>query len=1121
MTSNNIRMDAEYRVIGPPGCGKTTWLGRQVENAVEKNRRVLITSQTKAAAAEINGRRLPIPDENLGTLHSHCFHILGKPELTLNHIEEWNEENPGLKLTTSKSNETDRKINGETPENTINTTGDQLMSEYSMARSRMEQSPNLEARAFGKKYEEWKQRNALMDFQDLIEICLREVETAPGAPDVIFVDEAQDLDAIEMHLIRKWGAQAGYLIVVGDPDQCQPAGTMVETATGPVPIENLNPEEHQVLTWDRHSQAILGRRKAITFEKAERHHQGELITVEAGGRTSRCTPEHRWVIKWTGKDQRHCVTYLMRRENRWRIGWCQLFNSEGTLHLGQRTGIEHADAAWILSVRDDRKDAAIDESILAARYGLVTATFEPGHLTGEQTDRRWDSLDAEEQELGALACLRDHGRDPRFPAWEKRKTGKRGNPGQTGMARVQQVRACNLIPNLMSVPEYTGEKQTRWAGITRVTREDFSGTVHSLRVEPHETYVSDGLITHNCIYSWRGASPEAFITPALPEEQILVLSQSYRVPVSVHRKAISWINQIEHRLPAEYYPRDHQGEVRGDSATWQNPERAIRDAEQHIAEGKSVMFLTTCAYMLKNIIQELRNRNIPFHNPYRRHNGAWNPLAKRGNAITTGERILAFLALSEQGMWTVQDIRRWSDALSLREHLARGARKEIKGLVNSQDGGVSAYMMDRLFSEELMNAGLSGNLQWFQEHLNAAKRDTAAYPLGIALARGPETLAAPPKIIVGTIHCSPGDEPVLTTNGWVKMEDLMPEWHRLPGHSRHSNRMTWGGTNSPGSDGFEFVKSDRHYEGKLVVIEAGEGRTRVTPNHRIPVSLNENFAEQWCCYLMRKGEWWRIGVCTTAHSPCRPGGVTGRLATEQADQGWILSIHKTKREAVIQEAKWQSKYGIPGTTFRSARARMRLRPMRSRPMLSDQDPVEIHEFSQDDVAERVTRLFNDTGLQREEPLYQRADRSDNNPKRKTNGHIFTTAAGNLLPLSGCIDVLTPHPRFQARRDRKEDRVPLMQPATVRQEEFSGTVYGLDIPPHHHYISGGIVVHNSVKGGEADVVYLFPDLSMAGNLELGGSQEQQDSLTRLFYVGMTRSRESLVLCAPSGRSAMDL
>ena len=47
---------AEYRVVGPPGCGKTTWLGDQVQQAVESGMSVLISSLTKAAATEIGGR---------------------------------------------------------------------------------------------------------------------------------------------------------------------------------------------------------------------------------------------------------------------------------------------------------------------------------------------------------------------------------------------------------------------------------------------------------------------------------------------------------------------------------------------------------------------------------------------------------------------------------------------------------------------------------------------------------------------------------------------------------------------------------------------------------------------------------------------------------------------------------------------------------------------------------------------------------------------------------------------------------------------------------------------------------------------------------------------------------
>jgi superfamily I DNA/RNA helicase len=59
--------------------------------------------------------------------------------------------------------------------------------------------------------------------------------------------------------------------------------------------------------------------------------------------------------------------------------------------------------------------------------------------------------------------------------------------------------------------------------------------------------------------------------------------------------------------------------------------------------------------------------------------------------------------------------------------------------------------------------------------------------------------------------------------------------------------------------------------------------------------------------------------------------------------------------------------------------------------------------------------------------------------------------------------------------------------------------------------------HSVKGGQADVVYLFPDLSRAGDAQYRQCGPPRDSVIRTFYVGVTRARETLYIC--SGESAM--
>jgi superfamily I DNA/RNA helicase len=63
--------------------------------------------------------------------------------------------------------------------------------------------------------------------------------------------------------------------------------------------------------------------------------------------------------------------------------------------------------------------------------------------------------------------------------------------------------------------------------------------------------------------------------------------------------------------------------------------------------------------------------------------------------------------------------------------------------------------------------------------------------------------------------------------------------------------------------------------------------------------------------------------------------------------------------------------------------------------------------------------------------------------------------------------------------------------------------------------------HSVKGGEADVVFLFPDLSPAGERQYRRGGPQRDSVIRQFYVAVTRARETLYLCSPESGAAIPI
>jgi superfamily I DNA/RNA helicase len=58
--------------------------------------------------------------------------------------------------------------------------------------------------------------------------------------------------------------------------------------------------------------------------------------------------------------------------------------------------------------------------------------------------------------------------------------------------------------------------------------------------------------------------------------------------------------------------------------------------------------------------------------------------------------------------------------------------------------------------------------------------------------------------------------------------------------------------------------------------------------------------------------------------------------------------------------------------------------------------------------------------------------------------------------------------------------------------------------------------HSIKGGEADCVYVMPDLSPQGAAQWQGDDDDKAAVIRTFYVAMTRARHKLALLLPMSR-----
>ena len=263
---------------------------------------------------------------------------------------------------------------------------------------------------------------------------------------------------------------------------------------------------------------------------------------------------------------------------------------------------------------------------------------------------------------------------------------------------------------------------------------------------------------YQAIFAWRGADSDAAFPPGSPDR---ILNQSYRVPQAVHAAAMRWIEKMPGFEPIEYLPTAELGSVMPCPATADYPNAATTVIERALSEGKTAMYLASTARMLRPMLAVLRQRGVPFHNAYRRAEGAWNPLQPRRNGVAAGQRLAAFLRLGAEGIWTKDDVRHWAAAVKGSETFPDGISwKRLEPLLGNlpDRDAIDMGLWETLVGEAAVEASMTQDLDWWLEHLLASKRDGAVYPAAIAKARGREALLEEPTVTAGTIHSVKGGE---------------------------------------------------------------------------------------------------------------------------------------------------------------------------------------------------------------------------------------------------------------------------------------------------------------------------------------------------------------------------
>ncbi|MGK2929059.1 MAG: UvrD-helicase domain-containing protein [Acidimicrobiales bacterium] len=357
----------------------------------------------------------------------------------------------------------------------------------------------------------------------------------------LLVDEFQDLTPAHVLLLRLLAAPTFDVFGVGDDDQCHPAGTLVQTTIGPVPVEMLDPSRHRVVSWDGYESAIRGATPrgpndsdhGFGFEMAARPYSGRVVELVADGRSLRLTPDHRVYTRWrpdAWSDRRTSLLYLIRKGGHFRVGTCFLNRSAGAPPgLGFRCRQEGADAGWVLEAFSDQDAALVAEKIAVANFGLPQTTSVSPKRRADEHRRIAENFDGiDNMATKAKHLLEAFGRSIEHPFYDQTRRGRMG-----GCTTAQIMRACNVVDGFMEVPVADG-RTVAWA-TAKAGRLDHTGPVYSLAVEPHHNYVADGIVVRNCIYGHAGATPRFLIGFAelFPGAHEHALQVNYRCPPAI------------------------------------------------------------------------------------------------------------------------------------------------------------------------------------------------------------------------------------------------------------------------------------------------------------------------------------------------------------------------------------------------------------------------------------------------------------------------------------------------------------------------------------------------------------------------------------------------------------
>ena len=385
----------------------------------------------------------------------------------------------------------------------------------------------------------------------------------------LLIDECQDLSPLEYAFLEKIPTEN--IFFVGDNRQCQPAGTKIKLRNGIIKnIEDI--EVGDSVVWYDNNKSYLSSinishnsiEKKVLKTASRAFCNDNLITVETDEHKTKYTPNHITYVRIHESEYNHAVYLMCDENNRFRIGKIPFIctNKAHTNPWREKLYAENCQKIWILKIFKTDHEARLLEAKLSYKYSIPQTCFQLNKVswTKEDLDYIYDGLDTLTE---AKKCLKEFNRDYNYPLLDRNTEESL----HIHFARnaVTEIYAANLMSEVMDVLVYnnTLKHKKKYEQIKKITYEYISTPiqVYSLEVEGG-TYVADEIVTHNCIYGFKGSTDEYLVSMYEDEAyKKYYLVENYRNAQDILNFADSLIASFIQLSPKSIPVKTKRGEV--------------------------------------------------------------------------------------------------------------------------------------------------------------------------------------------------------------------------------------------------------------------------------------------------------------------------------------------------------------------------------------------------------------------------------------------------------------------------------------------------------------------------------------------------------------------------------